>query len=103
MPPEGGHAHAAAGAGEVTRLLEAARAGDRAAFDAIYDLVYRELRRIAHGQRGRVGGLATLSTPALVSETSLKLLPAARSRTEERQHFFALPARGMRHLLGARA
>ncbi len=99
MPPEGGHAHAAAGAGEVTRLLEAARAGDRVAFDAIYGLVYRELRRIAHGQRGHRMGLETLSTTALVSETYLKLLPAAHTRIQDRQHFFALAARAMRQIL----
>ena len=99
MHPEGEHAPAAADTGEVTRLLEAARAGDRAAFDAIYEVVYRELRRIAHGQRGRVGGLATLSTTALVSETYLKLLPAAHTRIEDRQHFFALAARVMRQIL----
>src|SRR5260370_1040843 len=99
MPPEGGHAHGAADAGEVTRLLEAARAGDRVAFDAISGLAYGELRRIAHGTRGNRMGLETLSTTALVSETYLKLLPAAQTRIQDRQHFFALAARAMRQIL----
>jgi len=86
-------------AGEVTRLLAAARAGDRAAFDDIYQLVYRELRRIAHGQRGRAAPDAMLSTTALVNEAYLKLVPASRSRIDDRRHFFSLAARAMRQIL----
>ena len=86
-------------AGEVTRLLAAAHAGDRAAFDQVYGLVYRELHRIAHGQLRRAERDATLSTTALVHETYLKLLPHAGAPLADRQHFFALAARAMRQIL----
>src|SRR5574338_1106498 len=46
-------ASAAARAGEVTRLLHAARAGDASAIDRIVPLVYDELRRVARRQLGR--------------------------------------------------
>ena len=54
--------------GEVTRLLRAYAAGDAAAFDRLFPLVYDELRRIArrhlrHGARGY-----TLDTTGLVHE-----------------------------------
>lgn len=86
-------------AGEVTLLLAAARAGDRAAYDRVYEVVYRELRRIAHGQLGGGRRDVTLSTTALVHETYLKLLPHAEARLADRQHFFALAARAMRQIL----
>src|SRR6476646_4073476 len=40
-------------AGEVTRLLHAARAGDASAIDRIVPLVYEDLRRVARRQLGR--------------------------------------------------
>jgi RNA polymerase sigma factor (TIGR02999 family) len=86
-------------AGEVTRLLSAAQSGDREAFDRAYDLVYGELRRIAHGQLRRGGRDPTLSTTALVHEAYLKLLPHSDAPMADRQHFFALAARAMRQIL----
>jgi RNA polymerase sigma factor (TIGR02999 family) len=88
----------AAGAGEITRMLAAARDGDRAAFDGACALVYKELRRIARGQRRRGVAGATLSTTALVHEAYVKLLPHAASLAD-REHFFAVAARAMRQIL----
>ena len=42
--------------GDVTRLLEAAGTGDRAAFDRLYHAVYDELRRMARGQHAARAG-----------------------------------------------
>jgi RNA polymerase sigma factor (TIGR02999 family) len=84
--------------GEVTRVLAAARQGDRDAFDRVYALVYRELRHIAHGQRRLDRPDATLSTTALVHEAYVKLLPHSLP-IADRQHFFALAARAMRQIL----
>ena len=85
---------------EITRLLAAARSGDRAASDALFERVYRELHRLAHAQlaaRGRPGD--TLDTTALVHEAYLRLVQPGGLSAEDRAHFFNLVARIMRHVL----
>ena len=90
----------------VTDLLALASAGDRAALDRAFPLVYEELRRLASRQlRGQDAG-HTLSTTALVHEAYLRLLGAVEhpraeddSRWEDRRHFFAIAATAMRRIL----
>jgi RNA polymerase sigma factor (TIGR02999 family) len=85
---------------EITRLLAAVRDGDRAASDALFASVYRELHRLAHAQlsaRGRPG--ETLNTTALVHEAYLRLAQPAGLSAEDRAHFFNLAARVMRHVV----
>ena len=85
---------------EITRLLAAVRDGDRAASDALFASVYRELHRLAHAQlaaRGRPG--ETLDTTALVHEAYLRLAQPAGLSAEDRAHFFNLAARVMRHVV----
>jgi len=81
----------------VTELLGAAERGDGDAQNRLFSLLYDELRRCAHRQRGGAG--QTLSTTALVHETYVKLIAADRLRLESRQHFMALAARAMRQVL----
>jgi RNA polymerase sigma factor (TIGR02999 family) len=84
--------------GEVTRLLQAAQAGDAAALDRLFACAYAELRRLAHRVRaGRAG--ETLNTTALVHEAYLKLVPSADRSWEGRAHFFGVAARAMRQVL----
>jgi RNA polymerase sigma factor (TIGR02999 family) len=95
---------AATGPGDVTRLLDAARAGDRAALDRLFATVYAELHALArHQLAGRAAG-ATLSTTVLVHEAYLKLVGGAIVDYRDRRHFFALAARAMRQIIidGAR-
>lgn len=85
---------------EITRLLSAARSGDRAAADALFAGVYRELHRLAHAQlaaRGRPG--ETLNTTALVHESFLRLSQPESISAADRAHFFNLAARVMRHVV----
>lgn len=84
--------------GETAQLLRASAAGDRAAFDRLVPRVYGELRRIAHRLLGRRPGGDSWNTTALVHETYLKLAAGAGGYND-RQHFFAVSARAMRHLL----
>jgi RNA polymerase sigma factor (TIGR02999 family) len=84
---------------EVTRLLEALDRGETAALDALFPLVYEELRVVAHGQRQRWQGDDTLDTTALVHETYLKLVDQSRASWESRAHFLATAAKAMRHIL----
>ena len=83
---------------DITGLLLAWRAGDRAALEALIPLVYEELRQIAHrqlaGERHQ-----TLQTIDLVHEAYVRLVDASRVRWQNRAHFLAVAARSMRRIL----
>jgi RNA polymerase sigma factor (TIGR02999 family) len=87
-----------AGPVAITELLNAAAAGDEAAKDAAYTLVYDELKRCAHAQSKRAQA-SSLTATALVSELYLKLQSGRVSRVHSRRHFFALAARAMRQIM----
>lgn len=82
---------------DTTRLLLAARDGDREAFDRLYARVYDELRRIARQRLRRHRSGETLDTTALVHEAYLKLVGNASAT--DRAHFLALASRAMRFIL----
>ena len=84
---------------EVTALLRAAEAGDRAALDRVFSVLYDELRAIAHRQLRQAPSGETLSTTGLVHEAYLKLSRGAGWSAKDRSHFFALSARAMRMIL----
>ena len=84
------------GSAEVTDLLHAWRDGDVGAEEQLFQHVYGELRRIAGAQvRAHV---ATLAPTELVHEVYLKLL-GRRPDVADREHFYSLAARAMRHVL----
>jgi RNA polymerase sigma-70 factor, ECF subfamily len=83
----------------VTRLLEALRDGDAAAFDRLIPLVYDELRRVAQRQLRRQSPGHTLNTTALVHEAYLKLVDQTCVPWADRTHFLAVAARAMRQVL----
>jgi len=83
----------------ITDLLRAVEQGDRGAFDALFPLVYDELRLLAHRQRGTWRGDLTLDTTALVHEAYLKVIGQHQPPSESRAHFFAVAAKAMRHIL----
>jgi RNA polymerase sigma factor (TIGR02999 family) len=85
--------------GDITGLLRAIRAGDRAAEEALVEKLYPELHRIARAlmQRERQGH--TLQTTALVNEAYLRLGAVPSVDIQDRTHFFAVAARVMRRIL----
>ncbi len=85
--------------GDVTRLLEAAEAGDSDALDRLVPLVYEDLRRVAHRQLDREGGGHTLQTTALIHEAYLKIAAGRSVSATSRAHFLAIAARAMRQVL----
>lgn len=85
--------------GEVTRLLRAARAGERDALDRLVPLVYDDLRRIAHAHLRREAGPRTLQATALVHEAYVKIAAGNPLTAEDRTHFLAIAARAMRQIL----
>ena len=85
--------------GEITGLLLAWRAGDRAAFDHLFGILYDELRLLARRQLRRSGRDQTLDTSSVLHEAYLKLIDPDRAAVEDRAHFMALASRAMRHIL----
>lgn len=86
-------------AGEVTRLLHAARAGDSSAIDRVIPLVYDDLRRLAQRQVGRGFGQQTVRPTELVHEAYVKLTAGAAEVAVDRAHFLSIAARAMRQVL----
>jgi RNA polymerase sigma factor (TIGR02999 family) len=91
MEPATGH--------DVTRLLAAWKEGDKDALDALMQVVYDELRRIAtaHLRRERPGH--TLQPTALIHEAYMRLMQGDKPHCSNRVHFFAVTARIMRRVL----
>lgn len=87
------------GSEEITRLLVAHRGGDKAAFDELVPMVYRELRDIARGQLRSQRPGDTLDTTSLVNEAYLKLVGESGVEWQSRTHFYAIAARTMRRIL----
>ncbi len=84
---------------DITRLINAASAGDTSANEALFDSVYVELQSIAKAQRRRWKGNETLNTTALIHEAYVKLAPGKLADYEDRTHFFATASRAMRQVL----
>ena len=84
---------------EITRLLKAWGAGDRAALDSLIPKVYTQLRRMAqlYIRKERPG--ITLDSTALVNEAYLRLVGVEDIEWQERAHFFAVAAQTMRRIL----
>jgi len=89
-------------ADEITRLVQAAGEGDRAAFEALFARVYDELKVLARKQLSLSAG-HTLNTTGLVHEAYLKLAQPGGTDLRGRVHFFALAAKAMRQIVIDRA
>lgn len=88
------------GSGEdLAGLVDAWSAGDTEALDRLIDLVYNDLRAIAHRQLSGERDDHTLNTTALVHEAYLQLAGHTAPRWQGRARFFALLSRVMRHVL----
>jgi RNA polymerase sigma factor (TIGR02999 family) len=85
---------------DVTRLLDAVRAGDKHAAAELLPLVYDELRKLAAARLAKEKPGQTLDATALVHEAYLRLVgPADERRWDHRGHFFAAAAEAMRRIL----
>lgn len=83
----------------VTKWLALWREGDADAVNALFPLVYRELRALASRRRRGASAGETLRTTALIHEAYLKLADHPHADIRDRQHFFALASRVMRQVL----
>ena len=82
---------------EVTRLLDAAAAGDRKAAAELLPLVYDELRKLACARMAAEAPGHTLNPTALVHEAYLRLV--GDQHFDGHGHFFAAAAEAMRRVL----
>src|SRR4051812_44726089 len=82
---------------DVTRLLDAAQAGDRKAVADLLPLVYDELRQLAAARMSAEAPGHTLNATALVHEAYLRLV--GDQQFDGRGHFFAAAAEAMRRIL----
>jgi RNA polymerase sigma factor (TIGR02999 family) len=85
--------------GAVTEILQRSRAGDRAALDQIFPLVYQELRRLARRQLAGQPAARTLTTTVLIHEAYLRLVDQRGAQFADRAHFYAYASRVMRAVL----
>lgn len=90
--------------GEATALLARLQAGDAAAGEALYALLYDDLRRIAGRLFRTQRSGHTLGPTALVHEAWLKLAGAgSEARWNDSVHALAVAARAMRQVLANHA
>src|SRR4051812_36440769 len=82
---------------DVTRLLDAAAAGDRKAAADLLPLVYDELRKLAAARMAAESPAHTLQPTALVHEAYLRRV--GDQQFDGRGHFFAAAAEAMRRIL----
>ncbi len=84
-------------ADNIETLVEQASGGDRAAYDQVFAIAYRDLHKLAHQVRAKMSG-GGLNTTGLVHECYLRLLKTP-PKAEGHAHFLAIMATAMRHLL----
>jgi RNA polymerase sigma factor (TIGR02999 family) len=85
---------------EVTSILSAIAEGDPHAAEQLLPLVYTELRRLAAQKLAHEKPGQTLQATALVHEAYLRLVGADKDQHwDNRGHFFAAAAEGMRRIL----
>src|SRR5579883_385859 len=84
---------------DVTRLLIASSAGDRAAMDELLPMVYDELRRLAQSYLRNERPGHTLQGTALVHEAYLRLIDQKNVQWKNRAHFFGIAAQMIRRIL----
>ncbi|MBB5059114.1 RNA polymerase sigma factor (TIGR02999 family) [Granulicella aggregans] len=83
----------------ITELLKAWVSGDMAARELLIPIVYKELHRLAHYYRRRVGAGETIQTTALVHEAYIRMVDINDVEWNDRVHFFSVSSQLMRRIL----
>ena len=84
---------------DITTLLRLWSEGDPGALDRLTPLVFRELHRLAVRYVGRERADHTLQATGLVNEAYIRLIDWPNVEWKNREHFFAVSAQVMRHIL----
>ena len=91
MPPPGND--------DITALLHRLGEGDGSAAEALFPLIYEDMRGVARGQFARERANHTLQPTAVVHEAYMRLVDQKQSTWQDRAHFLAIAARVMRQVL----
>jgi RNA polymerase sigma factor (TIGR02999 family) len=83
----------------VTVLLSAVRRGEPGAVERLFDLLYEDLRALAHQRLRRSGNFTLLETTVLVHESYLRLLNSGSLQAGDRGQFMSYAARVMRSIV----
>jgi len=84
---------------DATALVARAREGDERALGQLFELLYPELRRIAHARLRASGHSTLLETTALVHESYARFAGLAQLDVTDRAHFLAYASRVMRSVI----
>ena len=85
--------------GSITQLLNAWHQGDTGAANALFAVVYDDLRSLARRQLATLRAGETLAPTVLVHEAYLKFAERSAPDVVDRAHFLAVAARAMRHVV----
>ncbi len=86
--------------GRITQLISNWKSGESGAQKELFELLYDELREMAHRQRrGMPGGAETVNTTAVIHEVYLKFDRAGDVAANDRGHFLIIASRAMRQIL----
>ncbi|NWG73515.1 MAG: sigma-70 family RNA polymerase sigma factor [Rubrivivax sp.] len=85
--------------GDVTALLHRIADDDRAAFDELFGLLYRDIHRMAHARLHHNVPITLLDTTSLVHEAYLNLQAAGRIDLDTRGRFMAYVSRVLRNVI----
>lgn len=83
----------------LSSLLERARGGDSAAVGTLFDVLYADLRRVAHARLRESAPHTLLDTTALVHESFARFAKLSRLDVADRGHFLAYASRVMRSVI----
>jgi RNA polymerase sigma factor (TIGR02999 family) len=86
-------------ASDATQILQAITAGDRSDVGKLMELVYDDLRGLAHKQMGRATPNHSLDPTAVVHEIFIKLVDHQDVDWRGKSHFYAVSAKAMRQIL----
>ena len=84
---------------QITLLLMDWGNGDQRALDQLMPLVYDQLRRMAKSHLRRQPPNHSFQTTELIHEAYLKLAGNNEHNWQNREHFFGVAAKAMRHIL----
>lgn len=83
----------------LSALVAQSQGGDAKATDQLFTALYRELRRLARREVGRLGAYAPLGATTLLHEAYLDISKREALAFPDRAHFMAYAARAMRGLV----
>ena len=84
---------------DLTILLNRGSAGDRDAAERAFGQVYRRLKAIARGAAPSANADDTLHPTAVVHEAYTRLFARSGGSWNDRNHFFSVAAKAMRHIM----